>query len=184
MMYDVEKPELKIKTVKPNFEYRGPAHLSDKSKKRMKDFKYGDVLYCDEYGLNGDESGEAVAICMKTKSEKDKARFISLKYASTDHPDTGTDDTSYIPFCMNGIDLTYITTQEEYYYYLNDSDNFIENNWNTGHLAYVHDSIDYIYAPIIVASYRYHTPGTKKGQWFCPNDKDYEECFVNVRGSI
>lgn len=194
----------RLKTYKPNFKYTGPAILSENSPKRLDEFEYGDILYCNMEnelvsGSPKDTSLTPVAICLKNQNDKEnECRFMGLNYLSSYTPNTGSENPNNMSFGLDSYD-TKDKSMQELYDILNNADNFIEQNWKSGPLVTYMDVIvssnpnsksgGYIktpkygiIAPVINSAYRYRTYGTNHGQWEIPSKKDYVDCFMNYNG--
>ena len=168
-----------------NLHYNGGVSLSPLSVKRIDDFAIGDFLYADRNGnlVGEEEDGNGVknyriGICIITNKETRKkgARFVALNFNSTKTPDKGKNDCFYMYFGSELLDIDIHgdmkrkfvkggeSATEQLYDIVNSTNK--DRNWEHGMLT---NSYENGLWPVPIATWRYHTKGTKRGDWYIPS---------------
>ena len=165
--------------------YNGGVSLSPLSVKRIDDFAIGDYLYADRNGnlVGEEEDGNGnknyrIGICIITNKETRKkgARFVALNFNSTKMPDKGNNSYVYIYFGSKSLDIDVRgdmkrkfvnggeAATEQLYDIVNQTNK--DRNWEHGMLT---QSYEDGFWPVPIATWRYHTKGTKRGDWYIPS---------------
>lgn len=171
--------------------YTGPAKIADISEKKAADFMPGDLLFSTRKGelVSQDSTdgslNELIGICVSEKT------FMSVRFLSYSKPDSGIVEYNseyrfmdMLTYGFHNINLvsTYnkktkqnnqITCGAELFDFglslMNKKCDI--SNWYKGPLFY-DDKNNVIGSTLFISAWRFHTKGTKRGNWYIPCVKE------------